>query len=351
MARPCLNDTGREQQLDLIKMISCIAVVGLHCLRSDPFWLCTLIYQLCAFAVPCFFMSSGYILLNRQSIDYRYAFRKIFGIVRVVVLWHILLYGVEFLVEVAREGFQLQKGMETAILCGKNIIRCLLQKGPIWQFWYLGALCLLYLCLPILQKLLRLKEGTSRGWAFWSVTVVVCVAIQGASMIAGRSIQEGVIQSFRLWTWLQYFVLGGLMPALVGRMKEKVTMGVHVVVLLVLTAASVASRWAQDQLLFHIGKVEYFYDAPLTIAWVMALFSFISRCHMAGWLRTVVRWSTPMIMGVYIVHVEVRALLISVVSQDTGGMLLILAVAVLSISAFVAFLLSKLPFGKYLIQI
>ena len=254
MARPCLNDTGREQQLDLIKMISCIAVVGLHCLRSDPFWLCTLIYQLCAFAVPCFFMSSGYILLNRQSIDYRYAFRKIFGIVRVVVLWHILLYGVEFLVEVAREGFQLQKGMETAILCGKNIIRCLLQKGPIWQFWYLGALCLLYLCLPILQKLLRLKEGTSRGWVFWSVTVVVCVAIQGASMIAGRSIQEGVIQSFRLWTWLQYFVLGGLMPALVGRMKEKVPMGVHVVVLLVLTAASVASRWAQDQLLFHTGN-------------------------------------------------------------------------------------------------
>lgn len=52
-------ESKRALCLDLIKLISCIAVVGPHTLRSGTYPASTIVYQLCAVAVPCFLMSSG----------------------------------------------------------------------------------------------------------------------------------------------------------------------------------------------------------------------------------------------------------------------------------------------------
>ena len=58
----------RNDNIDLIKILACIAVVGLHTLRREVSVLNSFLYYLCGFAVPAFMMASGYFLLNREKV-------------------------------------------------------------------------------------------------------------------------------------------------------------------------------------------------------------------------------------------------------------------------------------------
>ena len=68
----------RNANLDLIKCIACIAVVGLHAVGMNNYT----IYYFCDFGVPLFFMVNGYLLLSHDEAGYSYAFRKIFLIIK-----------------------------------------------------------------------------------------------------------------------------------------------------------------------------------------------------------------------------------------------------------------------------
>lgn len=87
----------------------------------------------------------------------------------------------------------------------KEIIKSLVQKGYCWQFWYLGALLLIYLSLPILCNIPKKYNK-----AICMVLFVICMNMEIISIILGWPIQSKIIQTFRIWTWLFYFFLGGL---------------------------------------------------------------------------------------------------------------------------------------------
>lgn len=48
------NEHVRNYNIDLLKLISCIAVVGLHVIPKDYNTLSNAMYYLCGFAVPIF---------------------------------------------------------------------------------------------------------------------------------------------------------------------------------------------------------------------------------------------------------------------------------------------------------
>lgn len=62
----------RNNNIDLIKLYACICVVALHTIPKDLSAVTTTIYYLSGVAVPLFFMSSGYFLLNRGEISIKY---------------------------------------------------------------------------------------------------------------------------------------------------------------------------------------------------------------------------------------------------------------------------------------
>ena len=72
----------RNQNLDLIKCIACLGVVGLHSVGMVNYT----IYYLCDFSVPLFFMVNGFLMFSKEEISYGYAFRKILNLIKVVVL-------------------------------------------------------------------------------------------------------------------------------------------------------------------------------------------------------------------------------------------------------------------------
>ena len=80
--------TNRNINVDFLKCLACIAVVGLHTISRDSN---SIVYYLCTFAIPVFFVSSGYFLLNKKSVSCKYISNKIFRILRVVFIWSILL--------------------------------------------------------------------------------------------------------------------------------------------------------------------------------------------------------------------------------------------------------------------
>lgn len=91
----CLT-TRRNCNVDFIRVIACIAVVGLHTFPKDLSVATAALYYLCGFAVPFFFMSSGYFLLNRGEVSYKYAVQKCGGIIRIVFLWNAMLFILRF---------------------------------------------------------------------------------------------------------------------------------------------------------------------------------------------------------------------------------------------------------------
>ena len=78
----------RNNNIDLIKLYACICVVALHTIPKDLSAVTTTIYYLSGVAVPLFFMSSGYFLLNRGEISINIVFIKL------LAFFALLCYGI-----------------------------------------------------------------------------------------------------------------------------------------------------------------------------------------------------------------------------------------------------------------
>lgn len=341
----------RLRQLDMLKLLSCVAVIGLHTLNTSARPVIALMYQLCAFAVPCFFLSSGYVLLNRKSVSYGYCLSKLLRILRVVAVWHILYYLIALLWGVLVDGQSLSLWWEYAKNCGKGILRGLLQKGPFWQFWYLGALAIVYLLLPPLSRLFNAPKGPRYAVIAWCALAAVSVGVYALSLLRGSVLQEKLPQTLRLWTWLQYFVLGGLFPRLVEWVRQRLSLWLHWVSVAVVTAVGTALRVWINGMVLQGSRAEYFYDAPLTILWVVLIATLILRIKLPAVLDKAAGLLTPLTMGVYIVHIQVRGLLRGLCQPEGTVALLLFASGICVISFVFVYIIRKLSLGRLLTEL
>ncbi len=85
-------------------------------------------------------MVNGYLQLNKVK-DYKYVLKKIFNIFMVCIIWNIPIVIFKLVIE----------GENSNII--SNVFLNYIQKGYFWQFWFLGALILIYIFLPLIQKL------------------------------------------------------------------------------------------------------------------------------------------------------------------------------------------------------
>ena len=139
----------RNINLDLLKVLACVGVVLLHTtmdgFKETGSWnLLTYLYYLGTYSIPLFFMVNGYLLLGKREITYSYILQKVKWILITVSSW-------TFIVWLFKRDFT-----ENLI---KKIVGSLIQKGYFFQFWFFGALMLIYICLPILKKFLNSKRN------------------------------------------------------------------------------------------------------------------------------------------------------------------------------------------------
>lgn len=338
-----MAERERNYNLDLIKLLACIFVILSHSIHRDFSALNSVLYHCCGFAVPCFMMASGYMLLKKDSVTAGYIVKKVLGILQLTAIWNAIVYlgilAVNYLMGNGFTGVSLVEYI-------RMICLCLVQQGVLWQFWYFGALILVYLCLPLL---LYIKK---KGFLLqaWLVLLAISLTIQLISTIRGASLQENLFQTFRLWSWLQYTCLGGLMPEFLEKVKVKFSFKLHSILLAITTVIMLIYKDVSALYILHTTKNEFYMDGIIMIAWVFLLFSFLSRCKLSQRVVKVVQAGVSLSMGVYIVHPLIIDVITHFVQIETVPASLLFFLVV-TVSSFIGvWLVKKVPFAQWLFR-
>ncbi len=170
-----------------------LMIIGMHTnldkiVADDKYTSC--IGTTCGIAIPLFFMVSGY-LISKKDITFQYILHKELGILRFVLYANIIYLPIELLV------------YKTSDL--SNFYVWFIQKGVFWQFWYLGAMVLMYSMTPILNKIIY-----SSNWQKWLIGMVMTNFIFFLLNIF-VGFEQKMIQTFIIWEWIMYYFIGGLL--------------------------------------------------------------------------------------------------------------------------------------------
>lgn len=328
----------RNLNIDLIKIISCIGVVGLHVFYQygESSTMYRLIYNMGIISIPLFFMASGYFMLNR-SVDWKKIINKIKKIILFVTIWGIafwLLYGI---IDHNLTLYQL----------AVNIFGPYIQKGHLGQFWFLASLIIVYLLSPILIKF-KMKNHTMYYILLFSL-ILLSAILSYIDITSGKVMEGHFIQTFRLWIWLPYFMIGGEMPHIKRFLAIKIQKnkaGLNIFACgIILCLLSVYACYIEN--IQHNMFAEYIYDDFVTYICVFIIFLLLDNVviHHNGVMfnRLIVSLST-LTVGIYIIHPTVIKLLehIAILSQNP----IILFLASFICSSLGAYIINKISFFR-----
>ena len=137
---------------------------------------------------------------------------------------------------------------------------CFLQKGNWWHFWYFGTMIIIYLILPILIRFINNKN--------LRVILLVLLCINTIMWILDILLlfeKNHIIQTFRLWYFLFYFLLGWYIRNHNNSLLS--IQGKHVILLALFYTIIVK--------ILPAGGIEYTFGSPFCVLYTLALFLFI----------------------------------------------------------------------------
>ena len=325
----------RNINIDFLKVISSFAVVGIHVFSFNyNLPIITYFHSFFYFAVPCFFMINGFFVLNKEDITYKYCFKKILAILSIVFLWN-FIFSVLYLV--LKHNF-LNPVMMT--------FQCLFfQKGIFQHLWFFGAMIINLLLAPIIHKIISHKNG----YCFCISTMFCCcMIIYLGSLIIHKHINNFFPQTFRVWTWLFYFVIGGYF----GKHKQylnKINIKIYFLITIILMLTFP---------LYHVYARENInYDSPYIdpygIVTNINLFIFINRIKFdinSKFTNLIIQFST-LSMGCYIIHCPIRDVIYQYLGYTYPWLTIIIWVILILISYTLALLINKIKFINRLIKL
>lgn len=281
--------TKRNEGIDLLKALCMIAVVGLHSQRSIIAGNVNnvVLYYLARFAMPCFFMINGYLVLNKEEFTFDYYKKKILNMIRVLLSGG----GIAFVYTLIFLG----DGVGNAVY---NAIKCILGYYVI-PFWWIYTFAIIYTIL--LFSFQKIKNHIRK---IMIALLTICFAMDLFSFFEifvrnGYFVQAVVSQRFRIWTWLMYFCLGYLLG---DSEKVKRKKGMRYVVPGVIIMSGVVlllQCWVCRDYLGRINS-EYLYDNVLLVMWASLLFLlFINRSKQLG---KVARRFCSDCFGIFMLH-------------------------------------------------
>ena len=324
----------RNVNLDLIKCLACIGVVGLHSVGMVHYT----IYYLCGISVPLFFMVNGYLMFSKDSLSCSYALRKIGALLRVVLCWNLLIMLPVLLFR--------HKLVNPLSLCAKSLF----QQGYLWHFWFLGSFMILDLLAPLLHRLLhRKKPALLITCGFF---MVLCISISMLSMYRGYSIQMYVPQTLRLWTWLFYYLFGALCADLQVSKKFRLPLWSHGLAVILLAVLNNFCIKKVGLYLVHSRLADLFYDNLTSIAWYTVTFLFLLRLPLAREkTRALITSFATLTMGIYILHpVLLAGINVFFVPAAVSGALALWGL-LLVLSGILSYLIGKIPLVNLLIHL
>lgn len=283
--------------LDLAKSTAIFLVIVLHAMgpvfiQETNFnvkgtFLVRLIYYLATPAVPLFFMVNGFLILKKKQLTYRYILKKSLTLLIPVFSWNLLFF-------IAK--FNFHRNYVIVVL------ESLMQKGFFFQFWFLGSLVLMLLIAPILQYFLVKK--TNFFIIFLLCLATMCFFFDIFSHLNEFSLQSNITQTFRIWTWLLYYSLGGLFAYHpINFFKRHMAIsGLFTMMFALLCGV----WWIFNARFINNLYAEYNYDSIICVVLVTCIFHLflgVNEAYISPWVEKTVSSVSSLSMGIFIVHV------------------------------------------------
>ena len=321
----------REYGIDLIKIIACVIVVAAHTLviTGRPF------HRVIVFngsvAMPLFCMVSGYLMMRRSVLDYRYALRKIATILAVCFAWEALHAAAHFAVYRELREFWV------------SFVLDFFQKGLFYHFWYMGALILVYLYMPLADKLYRRSEKSYL--AVLLILGLVNTCLDAAAILTKSHAVEALSQNLRVHFWYFYAMLGGWIarnPQAVSDLTKKLRLW-HVCVAL---AAFWGYMYATSYHVYNAVKIEASNGALIVQVTAFVLFVYSLKLTFSAKAERCIGFLGSLTMGIYIMHPFVLAVLnkfIPAFTQGSSTMNLLFWIATTVVSAIVTMVIQRIP--------
>ena len=328
----------RNINLDLIKVLACVGVVLLHTtmggFKETGSWnLLAYLYYLGTYSIPLFLMVNGYLLLRKREITYPYILQKVKWILITVSSWTFIVWF-------------FKRDFTTNPI--KKVVGSLLQKGYFFQFWFFGALILIYLCLPILKKFLNSKR---RYLYILSLLVAIGLIFELSNILLQMPIQTYVVQTFRLWTWFFYYILGGFIAQFnVCSLKSKFKNWMKIISLLLFLISPIILFFLAKTI-YHNLFAEYFYDILFVKIVTLGIFLTVFTLDLNGDKSKWIVYLSNQTMGVFIIHTYVMKILEKLIGFSFTGAYLLFPIFTFVVSFLAVGILMKIPYFNRIVKL
>ena len=207
---------------------------------------------------------------------------------------------------------------------------------------------LIYLCLPVLKKILNSKR---RYFYILSLLAVIGLIFELTNIVLQMPIQTYVIQTFRLWTWFFYYLLGGYIAQFtMEELKSRFKNWMKIVSILLLLISPI--------ILFFIAKTtyhnlfaEYFYDILFVKVVSLGIFLTILTLTVnekrSEWIVSL----SSQTMGVFIIHTYIMKVWEKLFGFSFVGSYLLFAIFTLSVSFIIVGMLMKIPYFNRIVKL
>jgi len=252
------------------------------------------LYYLTRCSMPLFFMVSGAVQLNKSTLTFSYSKRKIFQILLVMMGYYLIDLCVRIVIN-SGEGVCLHH-----IICQAKVVY------HDFPFWFLRTMIYIYALLPFLHKLFK-KNATTLVLALGVITIVINSISIWRIFFSGADVylQSNVPQEFRMWTWLFYFCLGGLIYKY--RLSQKIqntNAGFLTLLSILLTYTAIMYMNYILRLKTGIVNGEYAYDSIILMLWSSSLMILCLRLNLIG-ISGVLNYAASLLMPIYALHILV----------------------------------------------
>lgn len=339
----------RFEGIDFLKVFAIFGVICLHVAGSYynvgslnqnselVFTPIKLYYYIGVLAIPLFFCINGFLVLGKEKVTYQYILKKVGMLLTPVILWAIMESVAKLVVR--RE---FVNPLFTAL-------GYLIQQGFFFQFWFIGSLVIVQLVSPLLNCLLRKHLAI-----FQAITVtlgVVCLIVMFFSYYFQAPLAKAVIQTFRLWTWFFYFMLGAALRR-AGYLSKMSKNGRLIFFIFITIAVQIAAIFSS--LVLKNGYAEYDYDSIYVILSVIILMLLyaqtisLKRGRAISWL---IRHFSKNTMGIFIVHIVVLKVVLRLIPTSIQSLAPLNIVIIFLVSDLLVSCIEKIPFLTRLVSI
>ena len=199
-----------------------------------------------------------------------------------------------------------------------------------------------------MKKILNSKR---RYLYILSFFVAIGLIFESANIILQMPLQSYVIQTFRLWTWFFYYILGGFVAQFnVCSLKSRFKNWMKIISLLLLLISPIVLFFIAKTT-YHNLFAEYFYDNLLVKVISLGLFLTIFSLSLNQDRNKWIVFLANQTMGVFIIHTYIMKVWEKLFGFNFVGAYLLFALFTLSVSFIIVGMLMKIPYFNRIVKL